>query len=386
MQDNLDPKLDPKLDPTLMRRLLRPIERPGVIDRGMSWGIVARSQRFANRLPLVSYLSQRLHHKVGFQEDKTPIVYARSLPETNINSVEVTAAVGSVDPPQFSRRGGKSSPFSELSPPSHSTPIVQAKFVSEDAHSGLANIDNRANQSSGLESESLEQVEVRSLPETNINSVEVTAAVGSVDPPQFSRWGGKSSPFSELSPPSHSTPIVQAKFVSEDAHSGLANIDNRANQSSGLESESLEQVEVRSLPKTDMNPVKLMPIQTPIQKRRSPQPQNIWSGLEIPLIFSTPGANTNRVKAESVKTESGATNPGITGLSRTENQTQSTRVSSNESLNVPPDEQSNIQSNIQDKANAQSPIDLDALTDKIERNLMQRLIIESERRGRKTWS
>jgi hypothetical protein len=794
MQESLDPKLDSKL----MKRLLRPIEQPGVIDRGMSLGIVERSQRFANRLPLVSHLTQRLHRTVGFQDEKAPIVYARSLPQANINPVELTTAMPLVDPPQSprggdkvssvlsqpsssstaivqakfmpgnersglgniehkidnrvgesseftseslqkvegrsplpaninpvelttamplldspqsSRRGGKlssemgpemgletfsaaaSSPTPLSQPSSNSTAIVQAKFMPGNERSGLENIeyriDNRVGESSEFTSESLQQVEGRSSLQANINPVELKTAKPLVDSPQSPQRGGQVSseigpemgletfstaassptplsqpssnsttivqakfmPGNELSgleniehkidnrveqsseftserlqqvegrsslqaninpvelktakplvdspqspqrggkvssemgpeigletfstaassptplsqPSSNSTAIVQAKFMPGSERSGLENINNRVEQSSEFTSESLQQVERRSLTQANINPVELttamplvdspqslqrggklssemepemgletfsaatssptplsqpssnstaivqakfmpgnersslenienridsrveqsseftperlqqvegrsplpaninplelttpmplvdppqsprrggkvspvlhqpsssstaivqakfhpdtqapnssriLPIQTPIPKqlskpnldfnlpntnhyenlsnseiknRRSPQSQNIWSGLETPLIFSAPSINTDQVKTESVKTELNTTNSGITGRSRTENWTQTADILKNEPLAIQPDEQSNIQ----EKANDRTPIDLEALTDKIERNLMQRLIIESERRGRNIWS
>jgi hypothetical protein len=101
-----------------------------------------------------------------------------------------------------------------------------------------------------------------------------------------------------------------------------------------------------------------------------------WSGLEIPLLFSN-----HPVNPESVEAESGVPNPGITGMSRNQPMTQTTGLSKEVSLHLQSHQESNIQ-----QPNIETPIDLEALTDKVERNLMQRLIIESERRGRKTWS
>jgi hypothetical protein len=120
-------------------------------------------------------------------------------------------------------------------------------------------------------------------------------------------------------------------------------------------------------------------IQNPKSKIQNPMG---WSGLETPLVFSSPHVNT-----ESVQTELEAPNPGITGISRTEGMTQTTGLSREVSQNIQSNEESNIQQpNRQDSSNIQIPIDMEALTDKIERQLMQRLIIESEPRFRTTWS
>lgn len=101
MQDYLDSKL--------IHRLLRPIERPGVINTGMGWEIVRRSQQFTNRLPLLSHLTQRWNRKIGFQGDQIPIVYAQPQPQETSTTRSISAELGQ-------------------SPSSQRT-VVQAKFM-----------------------------------------------------------------------------------------------------------------------------------------------------------------------------------------------------------------------------------------------------------------
>jgi hypothetical protein len=327
-------------------------------------------------------IEHRIDNRVGESSEFTPEslqqVEGRSPLQANINPVELKTAIPLLDPLQSSRRGGKLS--SEVSQPSsNSTAIVQAKFMPGNERSSLGNIDNRIDnrveQSSEFIPKSLQQVEGRSLPQANINSVELTTAIPLVDPPQSPRRGGKLS--SEVSQPSsNSTAIVQAKFHS----------DTQVPNSSRILPIQTPIPKQRSEPNLDFNFPNTNHSEnianSGIKNRRSPQSQNIWSRLETPLVFSTPNVNTDQVKTESVKTESNTTNSGITGRSRTENWAQTADILSNEPLSIQPDEQPNIQ----EQANDRTPIDLEALTDKIERNLMQRLIIESERRGRNIWS
>ncbi|NJK65782.1 MAG: hypothetical protein HC941_03945 [Microcoleus sp. SU_5_3] len=93
------------------------------------------------------------------------------------------------------------------------------------------------------------------------------------------------------------------------------------------------------------------------------------------------------MNAASVQAELEVPNAGIAGISKTGAIDRNTGLSKQVSANIHSDGESNVQQpNRQDSPNSQTPIDMEALTDKVERKLMQRLIIESERRGRKTWS
>ncbi|NJR26569.1 MAG: hypothetical protein HC786_32975 [Richelia sp. CSU_2_1] len=129
-------------------------------------------------------------------------------------------------------------------------------------------------------------------------------------------------------------------------------------------------------------PIKITIPET-IQNSQSPSQNSIdLSGLKTPLVFATP-----RVNAASVQAELAVQNVGIAGISKTGAIDRNTGLSKQVSANIHSDGESNVQQpNRQDSPNSQTPIDMEALTDKVERKLMQRLIIESERRGRKTWS
>ena len=73
-------------DSKLLQRLTRPLVKPGVIKAGMARDIILRSQRFANRLPLLA-IAQRHYNVAESQTEQLPIVYAKSqLPETAISS------------------------------------------------------------------------------------------------------------------------------------------------------------------------------------------------------------------------------------------------------------------------------------------------------------
>ncbi|MBD2184304.1 hypothetical protein [Aerosakkonema funiforme] len=68
------------IDPGFQERLMRPLVKPGVIDKTQLAGnILSRSQRFANRLPLVSQLERRFSGVNNFPASQVPITYAQPL-------------------------------------------------------------------------------------------------------------------------------------------------------------------------------------------------------------------------------------------------------------------------------------------------------------------
>jgi hypothetical protein len=409
------------IDPKLLWRLLRPIERPGVINTDMGWEIVARSHNFTNRLPLLSHLTQRWNRQIGFQGEQIPIVYAQPQPQETPATRSISAELGQ-------------------SPSSQRT-VVQAKFVAsapstltpnpspikgEGSRSGVAvasPIEGEANPTT----DSVDSVGWVEATKPNKTSVLDFA----IAQPNLYANRERTNPTMETSPSSQRT-IVQAKFVAsapstltpnpsptkgEGSRSGVAvtsSIEGEGGKSGvavvspikeDLSGETIQNpiplVRVRSqpLPASDrrISPGKKLPnIVKPIENaifdpsnalpNLSPETiQNpkskIPNPLETSLVFSNPHVNT-----ESVQTELGIPNPGITRISRTEAMTQTTGLSSEVSPNIQFNEKSNIHPNKPDEFNVQNLIDLEALTDKIERKLMQRLIVESERRGRTIWS
>lgn len=108
------------IDPGFQERLMRPIVKPGVIDKAQLAGnILSRSERFANRLPLVSQLERRFSGVKNLPTGQLPIVYAQPLSgEANVAN---TATPGN---------SSASGPVSRA--------IVQAKFAPAPSKSGSA--------------------------------------------------------------------------------------------------------------------------------------------------------------------------------------------------------------------------------------------------------
>jgi len=63
----------------LLRRLIRPLAQPGTIEMSISQGIIERSDRFLNRLPLLSQQMQRWGNFSTESLESIPIVYAQPI-------------------------------------------------------------------------------------------------------------------------------------------------------------------------------------------------------------------------------------------------------------------------------------------------------------------
>jgi len=85
----------------LLRRLIRPLAQPGTIEMSISQGIIERSDRFLNRLPLLSQQMQRWGNFNTESSESIPIVYAKPIarqsgerlvsPKSTINNLSTSA-------------------------------------------------------------------------------------------------------------------------------------------------------------------------------------------------------------------------------------------------------------------------------------------------------
>lgn len=83
------------IDPGFQERLMRPLVKPGVIDKAQLAGnILSRSERFANRLPLVSQLERRFSTINNLPASQVPIAYAQPL-SSEANVANISTASGS---------------------------------------------------------------------------------------------------------------------------------------------------------------------------------------------------------------------------------------------------------------------------------------------------
>ena len=425
MQDYLDPKL--------IHRLLRPIERPGVINTDMGWKIVRRAQQFTNRLPLLAHLTQRWHHKIGFHGDQIPIVYAQPQPQETPITRSISAELSQSSSPQRMVVQAKFAPGSDgANKLVQNTNYLAAETPSQ--QNFLKANTRTENFPSNQTTNAVGGVEATKPNKTNLlGAVNEGFAIANPKLQSLSLNGEGTNPrtivqakfatgnersFSPPKPtPTSTTLSIEKPLLEQSLNVNSRNlyfdtkaidIERQSEDLSGEKNQNLIPI-VRSwsepLPANvrHIGSGKNLPIvvesienelafdtshalphssQETIQNSQSKILNLIGlSQLETPLVFLNSHVNT-----ESMQTELKVPNPGTTGISKTEPMTKTTGLLREVSPNIQSNERFNLQFDPQEKAHVPIPIDLEALTDKIESKLMQRLIVENERRGRNRWS
>ena len=425
MQDYLDLKL--------IHRLLRPIERPGVINTDMGWKIVRRAQQFTNRLPLLAHLTQRWHPKIGFHGDQIPIVYAQPQPQETPITRSISAELSQSSSPQRMVVQAKFAPGSD-----HANKLVQnTNYLAAETppQQNFLKANTRTeNFPSNQTTNAVGGVEATKSNKTNLlGAFNKGFAIAQPKLQSLSLNGERTNPrmivqakFAtgnerSLSPPKQ-TPTTTTLSIEKPLPEQSLNVNSRNlyletkaididGQSEDLSGDKIKKLMptvrllLQPLPASEhrISPGKTLPIfaeslenalafdtssalphsfQKKLQDPQSKIPNLIGlSQLETPLVFLNPRVNT-----ESMQTELKVPNPGTTGIWKTEPMSKTTELLREVFPNKQSHETFNLQSDRQEKAHVQTPLDLEALTDKIERKIMQRLIVESERRGRNRWS
>ena len=110
---NVSSNWQDSLNHRLVNRLTRPLHQPGMVKMAMSRGIINRSDRFLNRVPLLSQQMGRWGNNGNtLSSDAVPIVYAQ--PVSSLREQEVGM-------------GKDNFQISNLSKNESSVPIIQRK-------------------------------------------------------------------------------------------------------------------------------------------------------------------------------------------------------------------------------------------------------------------
>lgn len=380
------------LDLQLARRLIRPMVQPGVIDARMARVIIARSQSLNNRLPLLTQLQRRGVTATSLQPGQIPIVYAQLLPREAEEVGGTKAAKPPVVQPKFARPSNSS--VGKILPVEPSLPIIQ---------------------------------------NSNFSVPQIQRKIDGNQTPIDASRGASANPTdnSSISPSPSKLPIVQAKFDAADTPS-LSNLSLPVVPTPGISTAQLpkkqQEKKVYGLsndvsappisPVRNLFPFDLPTPEIPIvyaqllgeNSQRSAPPVNQLPVVKItpnlnslsphqsdPLVFSLSSANTLQ-QTSAINPKRIETNPYQVALrqgnqiadklpiNRATEQTHETTVIQNTTTNSSqPITGIHRNHTINPKTHPQQTIDLDALADKVERKLMRRLVVESERRGQKQW-
>ncbi|MGB7442559.1 MAG: hypothetical protein WA919_15960 [Coleofasciculaceae cyanobacterium] len=423
------------LNQGLVKRLTRPLRQPGMMKMAMSQRIISRCDRFLNRLPLLNQQMQRWGNTSTLSADAVPIVYAQPVsltPEQGIQSKEsnfqsntsqnlpsVPIIQRKVDSSQAlnlkqvesaivpeQQQDLSSSNFSEQTTPSLSSenPVVSPQPISSEIPLQAQFIDSVAPSPNPSPSQEEEK--------TSINQISLSASENLVVSPQpISSETQLSQEFASTS--KQPLPIIQAKRQNSSLLSSSLPIVNSINslaspkqtqQGNYSENINLSQPEnlATQISSTDSPIVTAQPLTSQIDlneeyvslarnqlnhqnisQQQINKTQNIASlpvvtvaspinsslkpqSLPLPLANNSPSSNSTSQQPNSSKPNQIISN---------NNSSSSPRIVTNPSL---PTETSVSSMTNQSKAK----IDVNAIASKVERKLMRRLVIESERRGK----
>lgn len=334
------------VDSSLVRRLMRPLEQPGAIGHQLGNAILARTEQMTSHLPLLVQFAQR---QVGvFQPDQIPIVYAQ--PSSSVEVINSHTET-SIEP----------------------LTIVQATLISNMTSNDYTS--SSTNLSFGESRQEHTHL-------TNLNRVRS----------QFFQQGTTNAiaaPISQQSSSSQNLSIVYAQTISNEFK------NDRSNQRLTVRPLTLETSKVQSPAKLEPSQGTSLPQVTPIRPvspitpiitvrntateapppiitvrtgTEADPPEGTWqtrthlneTATTLPIVFAqpnpapTPSQSTSKAQAELPQaSEFLSFFPPVT-----------------ETFSAPP---------------STPPINLDTLTTQVERKLLRRLVVESERRGQTRW-
>lgn len=349
------PNWQTALDLNLVQRLMRPLHQPGAISPDLGNAIIARLERMTNHLPLLVQFAQR---QAGvFQTDQIPIVYAQ--PSDSIQVV--------------------SSDSEEFAEPST---IIQANLISNITltHSTFKTSQfNLDSQNSSIVFTQLSQSASFQVPNRlnqlfQFNSQNFAASI---------------SPSSQPNSQINQFNIVQTKsaFITTPTSTQEQITWRAAQNATAIEPHSLEMRSVQQATPTE-------PLRSPSEELtlRSPQMPplpvvSVRSGLDA----STPiagGRSKLHLNERAIATPlifthgNAAPTPGQPTSSFPSHSPSDFR----EPHRTRPEPHFSASFNETASSDApKTPLNIDALTTQVERKLMRRLVIESERRGQTRW-
>ncbi|MBD1823549.1 hypothetical protein H6F51_13760 [Cyanobacteria bacterium FACHB-DQ100] len=357
------------VDSSLVRRLMRPLVQPGAIGSQLGDSILARTERMTNHLPLLVQFAER---QAGvFQPEQIPIVYAQ--PSSSVQVVH-----------------------SHIETASEPLTIVQAALISNstlnDYTSNAMNLSIEDSKQEHLNNytsnaTNLSIRESRQEPLNNYTSNATNLSVGELRrEPEFLLRTESADAIASPSPPrspslsSQTPPIVYAQNISKPFQS------DRPNPIPTVHPQILGTPTLQSPPELRDLGQKPLPQVTPTRPKTSDPPAStsppiitVRTGTEaappaatwqtrthlnetattLPIVFAQPNLATPSPQSSS------RTPPELAQFSEFPSSPSLT-----DTFSSPP---------------PPPPINLDTLTTQVERKILRRLVVESERRGQTRW-
>lgn len=388
----------------LQQRLLRPLLQPGLINTSkLARTIILRSQSLSERLPLLAQINQRWSSVRTQAVNDIPLVYAQSLPSQD-NSVKTPNSlagssrtnlqVAKANPLSTPGNIGENFNLLETAPvvkgQSRSIPTVQAKFTSDNQSNLISqarqtdlSLSKEGNQKStdvfpGIqESGNLEKVlsPNYSVDLININRNIYLEKILDQELPLIS---------AKLDLPLQSPDILSLSYLGDSVENNsrkselpLVKITTESNFTPTERTALLlNQISVdQALMSEDSQPLVIKNL------------VSSWQGLDTELLL--PIAPLKSYKTVAANEREDLVNKQYNLGEKSKNQKTYevaiartvTHTASNNSTRLPIQTQETFST----QTDTKNQIDLDSLANKVERKLMRRLAIESERRGQKRW-
>jgi hypothetical protein len=379
--ENVSTNWQDSLDVRLVNRLHRPLRQPGLMKMAMGENIINRCDRFLNRLPLLSQQMQRWGNTSISTSDSVPIVYAQPVStteqqETGTNLVSQQSSV----------------------------PPIQRKVDSATSSNTSSNLSNQItsplplqtqiNQTSISSSEiPIVSPQITSEAFTNISEVPLQAKYNSSSPNYQAQSGSENtqplinhSVNNNISDRNQQTdvssskiPIVSPQLISNNSSfTEILNISEQSLPTIQLKQQNFSQP---SPSISIVHPLNTVPITAqPLQNRKNliNNHQNI---TPLPLVPTIPSANSTLISQPLPL--SLTKSPVLSN--HTNNQTHSSNPNPFPSPKIITNSELTKQTSIStttNHTNQNSNLDIDTIATQVERKIMRRIVIESERRGK----
>ncbi|MBE9256072.1 hypothetical protein [Dolichospermum sp. LEGE 00246] len=440
MTFNRVPQWQQSLDPKLVRRLNNPLMKQGVIDGRMARRIIERSPDILEKLPLLAQQMQRWSTNIHLESESTPIVYVQHQEQRSqaVEQQTINPNFASPDSSQGNKQvlivNAKSIPVDmDLSNQDQMTPLVNQRSQSTELTLPPDNsLPNLPNNISSTPSESPIQRKTETpanLPIVNVNSEQSSSLTENPQIPLVQQLAPTISNIEK--------PLVNlANNISSTSEGISTNTNNRSSPStsvipiidgsiSKIKPKLENSVVVYSQPISPKlaanepmllieefkrnNPLVVTNGNKRVEKITQSTVANAQSKLPVVKINSEPSlpefeslvlsTSPSAKKKASTLNSSQLTSQMNLGTTMNYNVTSSpaetsitNNIASNQGIMAStPSINSQLlkvnQINQTSIAGVSRPpqIDVDDLADKVERKIMRRLVVESERRGKNKW-
>ena len=404
----------------LVNRLIRPLHQPGVMKMAMGQQIISRSDRFLNRVPLLTQQMQRWGNTNSLSYDPVPIVYAQpilSSKEQDIGTGKDNVLMSNLpkNQPSVPIVQGKEGEKIINSTTAADIPVVSPQPISEE----LVNSSSMPLQARFIEPQNSSATGVEPNVQTSIFSSDIPVVSPQLISEKF--VNSSSMPLAEeLTTRSElPLPIIQAKKQNSDLSSSSLPMVNPLNAFGSLKQpqkdinystkrNSIKPINLKS--QSSFNNLPIVTTQPLISQvnftekkipmsRDSPNSQNTSfhiSKSEIPpinrhqmiypLITPITSPMNSQLQSQPLPLATNTSNSNTIGQEH--NNSKQTGIKTNTNSFSSPRILANpapkTETYVSPMANGlNSKIDVDAIANKVERKIMRRLVIESERRGKR---